>query len=70
MTSHDDGLPDDPEKLRRMVRDQRLENDLLREVGGVGKKRPRRRPKAAGQPGEDDRDGPAAPDVFAGLFGL
>ncbi|MFT9278579.1 MAG: hypothetical protein ABF532_09220 [Bifidobacterium sp.] len=38
MTSHDDGLPDDPEELKRMVRDQRLENDLLREVVALVKK--------------------------------
>ena len=36
----DDGLPDDPEELKRMIRDQRLENDLLREVVDLVKKDP------------------------------
>lgn len=70
MTSHDDGLPDDPEELKRMVRDQRWENDLLREVVALAEKDPAGRSGAAGRPGEDGDNGSVAPDVFADLFGL
>jgi transposase InsO family protein/transposase-like protein len=36
----DDGLPDNPEELKRMVRDQQLELDLMREVVALVKKDP------------------------------
>jgi transposase InsO family protein len=65
MTSHDDGLPDDPEELKRMVRDQRLENDLLREVVALVKKDPAADPGRLG-----DREKTAITDRLRPTYSL
>jgi transposase InsO family protein len=41
----DDGLPDDPAALKRMIRDQQLELDLMREVVDLVKKDPAADPR-------------------------
>lgn len=60
---------DDTEALRRRVEELELENTLMREVAEVVK-RPRRRPAAPVEQGEDAADRQAAPDVFAQLDGM
>lgn len=62
-------LPDDPEELKRMVRELRMENDLMREVV-ARKKRPRRRPLLADEPGEGGAHRRAQGDVFLELFDI
>ena len=61
---------DDTEALHRRVEELELENALMREVVEVVKKRPRRRPAAPVEPGEDAADRQAAPDVFTQLDGM
>ncbi len=63
-------LPDDPEELKRMVRELRMENDLMREVVELVKKRPRRRPLLADEPGEGGAHRRAQGDVFLELFDI
>ena len=58
---------DDAEALRRRVEELELENALMREVVEVVKKRPRRRPAAPVEQGEDASGRPSAPDVFTQL---
>lgn len=56
---------DDVEALRRRVEELELENALMREVVEVVKKRPRRRPAAPVEQGEDPVDRPVEAGVFA-----
>ena len=58
---------DDAEALRRRVEELELENALMREVVEVVKKRPRRRPAAPVEQGEDAADRPSEAGVFAQL---
>ena len=58
---------DDAEALRRRVEELELENALMREVVEVVKKRPRRRPAAPVEQGEDPVDRPVEAGVFAQL---
>ena len=58
---------DDVEALRRRVEELELENALMREVVEVVKKRPRRRPAAPVEQGEDAADRPVEAGVFAQL---
>ena len=58
---------DDAEALRRRVEELELENTLMREVVEVVKKRPRRRPPAPVEQGEDAADRPSEAGVFAQL---
>lgn len=58
---------DDAEALRRRVEELELENALMREVVEVVKKRPRRRPSAPVEQGEDAADRPSEAGVFAQL---
>ena len=58
---------DDVEALRRRVEELELENALMREVVEVVKKRPRRRPAAPVEQGEDPVDRPVEAGVFAQL---
>ena len=66
----DAGGGDDVEALRRRVEELELENALMREVVEARRKRPRRRPAAPVEQGEDAADRQAAPDVFAQLDGM
>ena len=66
----DAGGGDDVEALRRRVEELELENALMREVVEVVKKRPRRRPAAPVEQGEDDAGRPAEAEVFAEVDGL
>ena len=56
---------DDDEALRRRVEELELENALMREVVEVVRKRPRRRPAAPVEQGEDPVDRPVEAGVFA-----
>ena len=58
-------LGDDPDVLRRRIRE--LESGERVDAGGGGgrKKRPGRRPAAPVEPGEDDAGRPAEAEVFA-----
>ena len=58
---------DDVEALRRRVEELELENALMREVVEVVKKRPRRRPAAPVEQGEDAAGRPVEAGVFARL---
>ena len=58
---------DDAEALRRRVEELELENALMREVVEVVRKRPRRRPAAPVEQGEDPVDRPVDAGVFARL---
>lgn len=58
---------DDAEALRRRVEEPEPENALMREVAEVVKKRPRRRPAAPVEQGEDPVDRPVEAGVFARL---
>ena len=58
---------DDAEALRRRVEELELENTLMREVVEVVKKRPRRRPPAPVEQGEDAADRPSEAGVFTQL---
>ena len=58
---------DDAEALRRRVEEPELENALMREVGEAVRKRPRRRPAAPVEQGEDPVDRPVEAGVFARL---
>ena len=58
---------DDAEALRRRVEELELENALMREVVEVVRKRPRRRPAAPVEQGEDPVDRPVEAGVFARL---
>ena len=58
-------LGDDPDVLRRRIRELELENALMREAVRGRKKRPGRRPAAPVEPGEDNADRPAEAEVFA-----
>ena len=61
-------IGDDVEALRRRVEELELENAVMREVVVEARgKRPRRRPTAPVEPGEDASDRPSAPDVFTQL---
>ena len=66
----DAGGGDDVEALRRRVEELELENALMREVVEARRKRPRRRPAAPVEQGEDDADRPAEAEVFAEVDGL
>lgn len=58
----------DAEALRRRIEELELENAVMREVVVEARgKRPRRRPTAPVEPGEDASDRPSAPDVFTQL---
>ena len=61
---------DDAEALRRRVEELELENALMREVVEVVRKRPRRRPAAPVEQGEDPVDRPVEAGVFARLDGM
>ena len=61
---------DDAEALRRRVEELELENALMREVVEVVRKRPRRRPAALVEQGEDPVDRPVEAGVFARLDGM
>ena len=61
---------DDAEALRRRVEELELENALMREVVEVVRKRPRRRPAAPVEQGEDPVDRPVGAGVFARLDGM
>ena len=63
-------LGDDPDVLRRRIRELELENALMREVVEARRKRPRRRPAAPVEQGEDDAGRPAEAEVFAEVDGL
>ena len=58
---------DDAEASRRRVEELELENALMREVVEVVRKRPRRRPAAPVEQGEDPVDRPVEAGVFARL---
>ena len=58
---------DDAEALRRRVEELELENALMREVVEARRKRPRRRPAAPVEQGEDPVDRPSEAGVFAQL---
>ena len=58
---------DDVEALRRRVEELELENALMREVVEARRKRPRRRPAAPVEQGEDAADRPVEAGVFAQL---
>ena len=58
---------DDAEASRRRVEEPELENALMREVVEAGRKRPRRRPAAPVEQGEDPVDRPVEAGVFARL---
>ena len=58
---------DDVEALRRRVEELELENALMREVVEARRKRPRRRPAAPVEQGEDPVDRPVEAGVFAQL---
>ena len=58
-------LGDDPDVLRRRIRELELENALMREAVRGRKKRPGRRLAAPVEPGEDDAGRPAEAEVFA-----
>ena len=58
---------DDAEALRRRVEELELENTLMREVVEVVKKRPRRRPPAPVEQGEDAASRPSEAGVFTQL---
>ena len=58
---------DDAEALRRRVEELELENALMREVVEARRKRPRRRPAAPVEQGEDPVDRPVEAGVFARL---
>ena len=66
----DAGGGDDVEALRRRVEELELENALMREVVEARRKRPRRRPAAPVEQGEDPVDRPAEAEVFAEVDGL
>ena len=66
----DAGGGDDVEALRRRVEELELENALMREVVEARRKRPRRRPAAPVEQGEDDAGRPAEAEVFAEVDGL
>ena len=61
---------DDAEALRRRVEEPELENALMREVVEARRKRPRRRPAAPVEQGEDPVDRPVEAGVFARLDGM
>ena len=61
---------DDAEASRRRVEEPELENALMREVVEVVRKRPRRRPAAPVEQGEDPVDRPVEAGVFARLDGM
>lgn len=61
---------DDAEALRRRVEELELENALMREVVEARRKRPRRRPAAPVEQGEDPVDRPVEAGVFARLDGM
>lgn len=63
----DAGGGDDVEALRRRVEELELENALMREVVEARRKRPRRRPAAPVEQGEDPVDRPVGAGVFARL---
>ena len=63
----DAGGGDDVEALRRRVEELELENALMREVVEARRKRPRRRPAAPVEQGEDPVDRPVEAGVFAQL---
>ena len=58
---------DDAEASRRRVEEPELENALMREVAEARRKRPRRRPAAPVEQGEDPVDRPVEAGVFARL---
>ena len=58
-------LGDDPDVLRRRIRELELENALMREVVRGRRKSPGRRPAAPVEPGEDDAGRSAGAEVFA-----
>ena len=58
---------DDAEALRRRVEEPEPENALMREVAEARRKRPRRRPAAPVEQGEDPVDRPVEAGVFARL---
>lgn len=58
---------DDAEALRRRVEEPEPENALMREVVEARRKRPRRRPAAPVEQGEDPVDRPVEAGVFARL---
>ena len=66
----DAGGGDDVEALRRRLEELELENALMREVVEARRKRPRRRPAAPVEQGEDDAGRPAEAEVFAEVDGL
>ena len=66
----DAGGGDDVEALRRRVEELELGNALMREVVEARRKRPRRRPAAPVEQGEDDAGRPAEAEVFAEVDGL
>ncbi|WP_308810347.1 helix-turn-helix domain-containing protein [Bifidobacterium sp. UTCIF-24] len=66
----DAGGGDDVEALRRRVEELELGNALMREVVEARRKRPRRRPAAPVEQGEDDAGRPAGAEVFAEVDGL
>ena len=61
---------DDAEASRRRVEELELENALMREVVEARRKRPRRRPAAPVEQGEDPVDRPVEAGVFARLDGM
>ena len=61
---------DDAEASRRRVEEPELENALMREVVEARRKRPRRRPAAPVEQGEDPVDRPVEAGVFARLDGM
>ena len=61
---------DDAEALRRRVEEPEPENALMREVVEARRKRPRHRPAAPVEQGEDDAGRPAEAEVFAEVDGL
>ena len=63
-------LGDDPDVLRRRIRELELENALMREAVRGREKRPGRRPAAPVGQGEDDAGRPAEAEVFAEVDGL
>ena len=62
-------VSDDVGELHRRIRELELEHALMRQVVNVAEERPGRQPGAPFEPGEDQADRPAAPDVFTALFG-
>lgn len=63
------GLPDDVDELKKLCRDLKMENELMRRTVDIVKKGPSVQSEEALEQGEGDADRRDAPDVFTELFG-